>query len=129
MRGERRLMAMEPNTDERGRSGELFGELRHADVFGLPVRRQAHRLQEFFEQDVARLRVGDFAHGLVLTHRSSVVVDDLHVFGPAGDEAEAHAPLIVDADAPLPLAVAASTSRPQPRQDHAQLQADAGGAL
>jgi transposase len=27
MRGERRLMAMEPNTDERGRSGELFGEL------------------------------------------------------------------------------------------------------
>src|SRR5690348_3045463 len=76
--------------------------LRHADFLGKPILRDAHRLQEFLQQDFAGRGIGDGAHS-----NGSVVINNLDFESIAIAPDEADPELIIDADAVLASAIAA----------------------
>jgi hypothetical protein len=83
----------------------------HADLLGEPVLRNLHGLEELFGQELAR------SYGVMLAHRpfSSMVINDLDVFGTCCGPAEADTPLVVDPDAVLALPIATNRLTRSPR--------------
>jgi hypothetical protein len=67
----------------------------HPDFLGETVLRDPHRLQKLLEENLARVRVRDFAHGSA----QLVVINYFNIFRHFSRPPEAHAELVIDADA------------------------------